>query len=395
MKSMRPTKPLRPLLPLLLLLAFAALPALAQQGRITLDFEYPGVEVFEGDSISVGLVLQNKGSDDQSVNVQVAEKPAGWTTAIKSSGLIVTGAFLPAGQSKILSFEASPPAEARAGRYQFRVEAQAAGERLGQTFTAVVRSRRELARGTAGLGLATAYPILRGSSDIWYEFSVELENKLEEDNVFDLNARGPEGWEVNFKPAYENRYISSFQLRAKKSGKLTVEVKPPAGAKAGEYPVAVRVSSGAAFAEITLTVVLTGTYDLAVESVSGVLSLAAQQGKPAQLGISIKNLGTAPQNHIGLFSFQPENWLVDFIPDAVDGLQPGETRQVEVLVTPDRKALVGDYSLELKANGEKVSKPIEFRVTVKASSVFGWLGIIIIVLVIGGLALLFRWLGRR
>jgi uncharacterized membrane protein len=159
--------------------------------------------------------------------------------------------------------------------------------------------------------------------------------------------------------------------------------------------VAVRVSSGAAFAETTLTVVLTGTYDLAVESVSGVLSLSALQGKPARLAISVKNTGTAPQNHIGLFSFQPENWIVDFVPDAVDGLQPGETRQVEVIVTPHEKALVGDYSLELKANGEKVSKPIEFRVTVKASSVFGWIGIAIILLVIGGLAVLFRWLGRR
>ena len=379
----------------IVLLALAGLPAFGQQGRVTLAFEYPGVEVFLGETITVGLILQNKGADDQSVNVRVAERPSGWNTAIKSSGLIVTGVYLPAGQSKTLSFEASPPLELRAGRYLFRVEAQAGELELGESFSATVRERREQGRGTAGIGLSTAYPILRGSSDVWYEFSLELENKLEEDTVFDLTARGPEGWEVNFKPAYEQRYISSFQLRAKRSGKLTVEVKPPAGAKPGEFPVGVRISSGAAFAETTLTVVLTGTYDLAVESVSGVLSLSAQQGKPARLGISIKNLGTAPQNHIGLFSFQPENWVVDFIPDAVDGLAPGETRQVEVIVTPHEKALVGDYSLELKANGEKVSKPIEFRVTVKASSIFGWIGIALIVLVIGALALLFRWLGRR
>ena len=379
----------------LALLALAGLPAFGQQNRITLAFEYPGVEVFLGETITVGLILQNKGTVDETVNVRVAERPAGWNTAVKSSGLTVTGVYLPAGQSKTLNFEAAPPLELRAGRYLFRVEAQAGELALGETFAAMVRERREQARGTAGIGLTTAYPILRGSSEVFYEFSLELENKLEEDTVFDLSARGPEGWEVNFKPAYEPRYISSFQLRAKRSGKLTVEVKPPAGAKAGEFPVNVRISSGAAFAETTLTVVLTGTYDLAVESASGVLSFSAQQGKPARLAISIKNTGTAAQNHIGLFSFQPENWIVDFVPDAVDGLEAGDTRQVEVLVTPHEKALVGDYSLELKANGEKVSKPIEFRVTVKASSIFGWIGIAIIVLVIGGLAVLFRWLGRR
>jgi uncharacterized membrane protein len=51
--------------------------------------------------------------------------------------------------------------------------------------------------------------------------------------------------------------------------------------------------------------------------------------------------------------------------------------------------------VELKANGEKASKSVEFRVTVKASSIFGWIGIALIVVVIAGLALLFRWLGRR
>jgi len=318
----------------LALLALAGLPAFGQQNRITLAFEYPGVEVFLGETITVGLILQNKGTVDETVNVRVAERPAGWNTAVKSSGLTVTGVYLPAGQSKTLNFEAAPPLELRAGRYLFRVEAQAGELALGETFAAMVRERREQARGTAGIGLTTAYPILRGSSEVFYEFSLELENKLEEDTVFDLAARGPEGWEVNFKPAYEPRYISSFQLRAKRSGKLTVEVKPPAGARAGEFPLNVRISSGAAFAETTLTVVLTGTYDLAVESASGVLSFSAQQGKPARLAISIKNTGTAAQNHIGLFSFQPENWIVDFVPDAVDGLEAGDTRQVEVIVTP-------------------------------------------------------------
>jgi uncharacterized membrane protein len=379
-----------------LLLLLVGVCAFAEQAAVSMAFEYPGVEVFLGETVVVGLIVQNKGPNDESVDLRVAEKPAGWSTAIRSSGLTVTGVFLPAGKSRTLNFEAASPLELRAGRYVFRVEAQSGGTSTEEALTVTVRERKEeQTRGTAGIGLTTAYPILRGASDVFYEFSVELENKLEEDAVFDLSARGPEGWEVNFKPAYEPRYISSYQLRAKKSGKITVEVKPPAGAAPGEYPVNVRVSSGAAFAETTLTVVLTGTYDLDVSSASGVLSLAAQQGKPAQVTINIKNTGTAVQNHIGLFSFQPENWKVDFVPDKVDGLEPGDSRQVAVIVTPDAKALVGDYSLELKANGEKVSKPIEYRVTVKASSVFGWIGIALIVLVILGLAGLFRWLGRR
>jgi uncharacterized membrane protein len=46
-------------------------------------------------------------------------------------------------------------------------------------------------------------------------------------------------------------------------------------------------------------------------------------------------------------------------------------------------------------NGEKSDKTIEMRVTVKASTAWGWIGIGVIIIVIAGLSGLFIWLGRR
>jgi uncharacterized membrane protein len=46
-------------------------------------------------------------------------------------------------------------------------------------------------------------------------------------------------------------------------------------------------------------------------------------------------------------------------------------------------------------NGEKSDKTVEMRVTVKASSAWGWIGIGIILLVIAGLSILFVKMGRR
>ena len=54
-----------------------------------------------------------------------------------------------------------------------------------------------------------------------------------------------------------------------------------------------------------------------------------------------------------------------------------------------------DLILEARGRLGDVRSAVEFRVTVKASSLFGWIGIALIVLVIAGLGLLFRWLGRR
>ncbi len=94
-------------------------------------------------------------------------------------------------------------------------------------------------------------------------------------------------------------------------------------------------------------------------------------------------------------TFKPENWNVEFTPEKIDTLAPDELKQVEVTITPYKDALVGDYSVGVEIQGEKASKSLEFRTTVKASAAWGWVGIFIIVGVIGGLTMLFRKLGRR
>jgi len=142
-------------------------------------------------------------------------------------------------------------------------------------------------------------------------------------------------------------------------------------------------------------VILTGTYNLEVGTVSGLLSIEARQGKPANLSFYIKNTGSAANSGIKFMSFKPENWKVEFKPELIETIEPGGLKQVEMTITPYEEALVGDYSVSVNVEGEKASKTIEFRTTVKASAAWGWIGIGIIVLVIAGLFGLFRWLGRR
>ena len=68
---------------------------------------------------------------------------------------------------------------------------------------------------------------------------------------------------------------------------------------------------------------------------------------------------------------------------------------VFVWADPFEDAMEGDYSVGVKVEGEKVSKPIDFRVTVHGSRALSWIGIAAIVLVVLGLTGLFRWFGRR
>ena len=364
---------------------------------VVMAAEYPGLEVPLEKDVSMDLIFQNKGRSDESVDVRLSRVPKGWKARIKTYRYDVTGVFVPSGEKKTLTFEASPGKEVTPGTYDFLVEANTPdGQfKMQQAIAVTVKAKEEGAQEAKGVKLTTSYPVLRGPSDAKFEFSVEVESQLDTDAVFDLYAQAPEGWEINFKPAYETKYISSLRIKANQSSTVAVEVKPAASAQAGEYPVNIRVNSGDAKAEAKLNVMLTGTYGLEVGTPSGLLSLDARQGQPANMSVYIKNTGSAANNDIKFLSFKPENWKVEFKPEKIEEIEPGDLKQLEVIITPNPEALVGDYSVGVNVEGEKASKTLEFRVTVRASAAWGWIGIGIIVAVIGGLTGLFRWLGRR
>ena len=121
---------------------------------------------------------------------------------------------------------------------------------------------------------------------------------------------------------------------------IAVEVKPSLMAGVGEYPVNIRVSSGDAKGEAQLAVVLIGTYSLEAGTASGLLSLDARQGKPANMSFYVKNTGSAANHDIKFLSFKPENWKVEFTPENIGIIEPGDLKQVEVAITPYEEALV-------------------------------------------------------
>ena len=388
------------------LLAFGVAPALGAEktdaaGKperlLIMAPEYPGVITLQGKEVSMELNFINKGRTDETVEVKVAQKPEGWKTKIKTYRYMVTGVHVPADEKKSLTFEALPDKDVPPGEYIFVVEAQTRDGRfkMNQKISVTLVGDQPDQEKNQGVKLTTSYPVIRGPSDAAFEFSVEVDSRVDKEAIFDLFAQGPKGWDINFKPAYETKYISSIRLKANQSQNLAVEVKPAPNSPAGEYPVSLRVSSGDAKGEANLTVILTGTYALEAGTTSGLLSLEARQGMPANISFYVKNTGSAVNHDIKFMTFKPENWKVEFKPERIDLIEPNGLKQVEMTITPYEEALVGDYSVGVKVDGEKAGKTLEFRTSVKASGAWGWIGIGIIVAVIAGLFGLFRTLGRR
>jgi uncharacterized membrane protein len=358
--------------------------------------EYTSIVVLEGEDVSIDLTVTNLGREDENIDLAIPQVPKGWKARIKTYSFDVAGVHVPSDKSKSLTLKAEPDKDIPLGKYIFGIKAQTQdGKLTSASQVTITVKEKDKSTKTKGLNINTSYPVLQGPTDAKFDFSVEVENKLDKDSIFNVSAQGPTNWDVNLKPAYEEKFISSLRLKAGQSQTMAVEVRPYILAEPGKYPIQVRVSSPEGKAEAELTVVLTGTHKLEVGTASGILSLTAMRGNPANLSFYIKNAGSAPQTKIKLLSFKPENWKVEFKPEKVEALSAGELKQIEVIVTPGEQALVGDYSVAVGVEGEKVSKNLELRVTVKASTAWGWIGIGIIVVVLLGLVILFVRMGRR
>lgn len=363
---------------------------------ISVSPEYTGIVVSEEEGVNIDLIVTNQGRRDENIDIAVTSIPDGRKAWIKTYSFGVTGVHVESDKSKNLTLRAQPGETVGPGKYTIGIRGQTQDKKFVSTsqVTIEVKKKKEEKR-PEGIKITTSYPVLQGPTDAKFEFSLEVENRLDKDTLFNLISKGPENWEINFKPAYEQKFISSLRLKADQSQTMAVEVKPYPFAKPGTYPISVKISSADAEGEAVLKVVLTGTYNLEAGTATGLLSLNALRGNKANLSIYVQNTGSAPLNNLQFISFKPENWEVEFNPEKIDTLAPEQLKQVEVSITPTDQALVGDYSVGLRAEGGRVSKTIELRVTVNASSAWGWIGIGIIVFVMAGLVFLFIRLGRR
>ena len=359
--------------------------------------EYSGVIVSQGENVSVDLKVFNKGRQDEIIELTVPSVPKGWTATVKTYSFGITGVYMESDKTRNLTLKAEPDESVGPGKYTFLVKGQTQDGKLTSSGKVVITVKpKQEEKKSKDVKITTSYPVLEGPTDATFEFSIEVQNKLDKDTVFNLAYEGPPNWDIKFKPAYEDKYFSSLRIKKGQTESMAVEVKPYLLAEPNRYPLKVKVSSPEAKAEAEIMVVLTGTYRLDAGTADGLLSLReAYQGKEANLSFYVKNSGSAKQNNVKFLSFKPENWKVEFRPERLETLARGELKQVEVIITPAEQALVGDYSVTLSIEGEKAKKNLEFRVPVKASTAWGVIGLGIIVLVVVGLVVLFIRLGRR
>jgi len=247
--------------------------------------------------------------------------------------------------------------------------------------------------------LSSPFPTLKATSGNPFEFEVEFTYVGMEDATFDLTVDTPSNWISVMKPRYEETQISAMRLKEFQSVpekiKLIVVPLPWDLPEPGVYNITLTAASGELKGSIELKAEVTAKYELELYTEIGRLNTKATAGKENHVALKLRNSGTATIDKVTLSSSKPEGWTITFDPEDVENLEPGFAQDIDVVIEPPDKAIAGDYSIDLNADSKEAKDALELRVTVLTPTVWGWVGIGIVLLVIAGLAVLFRQLGRR
>ncbi|MFB4330805.1 NEW3 domain-containing protein [Paenibacillus sp. CR_12] len=354
-------------------------------GEITLYTPYTSISVPPGEVINYPLEVKNNTNSVITVPLQINSLPSGWSTKLNGGGWQLKEVSVKPGESESVTLEVTVPLKVDKGSYRFQLTA---GSMASLQLTVDITEK-----GTYQTELTTDQANLEGHADSTFTFTVNLQNRTANKQNYALSADAQAGWDVTFTSG--GKQVSSVEIEAGASQSITVDVKPPAEVTEGSFSIPIRASNSSTSSELALEAVITGSYGLELTTPSGLLSTNVNAGGSKTIELLVKNTGTAPLSDINLSADTPVDWEVSFNPKTIENLPAGKSTTVEAKLTSSDKAIAGDYVTSLKAAAAEASSDAQFRVAVKGSMLWGWIGVLVILAILGGIYVLIRKYGRR
>ncbi|HOV83230.1 MAG TPA: NEW3 domain-containing protein [Paludibacteraceae bacterium] len=346
---------------------------------------YTQVFVSPGESVDYTIDIINNGESIFNQEININGIPRNWNYILRLDGYKVGRIAVLPKEKKSLSLKVEVPFQVNKGTYAFRV---AAGDSASLTLRITVTEK-----GSSETEFTTDQANMQGNATSNFSFRTTLKNRTAEKQHYALIADAPRGWTVTFNADYKQ--VTSVEMEPNTTKDITIDIKPNAKVKSGTYKIPVRAVTGSTSADLELEVVITGNYAIELTTPTGLVSTNITAGKEKKVTLVVKNTGSADLSGIEMKATTPSKWEVTFEPSKIDKLLPGEQATVNATLHADKKAIPGDYIVNINASTPEATADISFRVMVKTSMVWGWIGIIIILAALGGVFYLFRKFGRR
>lgn len=372
-----------------------AIPAWAA-GGLEMSTDYTGITAKPGDTLNFSLDFTNQTGSGLNTSLSATGLDDSWKGYFEGNNKEVSNVFVKSGADSsdnddLVTYTVTVPDDAQKGSYNVLLHAGSNTEASSDLQLTINVSDE-----TTGTNqLTTTYPEQQGASGTTFTFNSTVQNNSSSAQTYSLAADAPTGWTVSFKPSGASNAASSVDVDAHGSQTVTVTVTPPDKIDAGDYEIPITATSSAQSLSQTLKVTITGTYKIDVATNDGTLSFNANVNKKQSVPLTITNSGNIDLNNINLTTTAPSGWNVEFSESSIDSLPAGQTKDVVMYVTPSKDAMSGDYAMTVTAQNEDTSIDQSFRVTVKTSTLWGVVGILIIAAVICGLGEVFHKYGRH
>jgi uncharacterized membrane protein len=349
---------------------------------------YPSQVVGIGETVNIDFTLR-AGTTLQIAHLEALDVPAGWTASFRGGGKLVHAVTVRPDADASATLKLEQPSDVVAGSYSMTIVARSerAEARLPIELTVQEKVPPKLT-------LAVDLPTLKGQPNTTFRYNATLKNEGGEDLTVNLSAEAPTGFQVSIK--LSGQKVANFPLEANQSKSLSIEARPFAGVAAGSYPITVHADSGNASASAALTAEVAGESSLTVTSPDERLSSQAYMGEETPLQIVVRNTGSAPAQAVDLSASPPSGWSVTFEPQQIPVIPPNQQVEATARIKPSGRALAGDYMITIRARpADGVEKSADFRVTVLTTTLWGLVGVALIAVAVGVVALAVFRFGRR
>lgn len=346
---------------------------------------YPKISVSPGEVIDYNVELINNSSVTRNGRISLQNLPKGWDYEMKSGNYNAEEISVLPKERKSLNLKVIVPSKIEKGQYRFQLVAQ--GESSLPLTVDVTTD------GKSSSEFNSPQTNMEGSAKSTFTFNASLLNRSSDAQVYRLGANLQPGWGATFK--VDGKQVSSVNIEGNQRKDILIEILPPESVKKGKYTVPLFAQSPLNQSDLSLEVVITGSYGIQLTTPEGLLSTTATANRNKSIQFLVKNTGSSDLSQINLNASAPSQWEAHFEPSRISSLKAGESQTVTAIIKPAKKAIAGDYQITLDAKNNETSDSVKFRVTVETSLLWGWVGILIIAIAVALVYFLIRKYGRR
>ena len=357
--------------------------------------------IVAGRDKSISFYLTNTGTGAINNITFAVEGPRDWDVEFEQKLVAV----LEAGETGRVDVALEVPEQTQAGDYMLNLNV--GGDEVAAS-QVDIRVTVNTGFKDPKIELRQLYPALEAIAGEEFVFEVEFlytgASMTDEPRIFNLVTEVPKNWNIHMTPPYEKeKKLTAISLKPgfTFTDKTRVVAMPPflPLPEPGEYSIILEVvdaETGELSDTVEYTAIITARYNLILAPVGDRYNTNATAGEDSFFSAQVVNLGTADIDKVNFSSTKPEGWTIEFTPDTVDSLEALKVQTVDVNIKPPPETIAGDYQITLRASGSQAfAQDLTIRVTVESPTIWGWVGVIIIVLVIASLVVIFMRFSRR